>query len=392
MSTTPTERAEQRLDHFEMWPENTFWSFQLLRMMGKIPAGGGDFSEIILALRTVEVGDGEAWYEAFSRLGRKLDAEAERSVEQGNAASARDKLHRAVNYHQAAGFFMPASDARHAASIDARRASFLAAAPLTQPSYGPVEIPYENGTTLPGYLFPAAGPDMGEPRPAAVIFGGTDAVAEEMYFFLGKALSERGIHTLAMDGPGQGEALKRGIPGRHDWEIPAASAFDFLAERPEVDASRIAIVGQSLGGYLSARAAAYEPRFAACVIWGAIFDLPHVLGVELAGSAAGVHFSALWREILLLEPEADLMEALAPYTLHGVAQKIACPTLLMHGESDRITPFSQAEQTFRELTVEDRTFLRYPAWTSGCTHCQVDAALLAADDISDWLCDRMVRR
>lgn len=378
------------LDHFEFWPENTFWSFQFLRMMGKIPAGGGDFSEMILALRGVAPGDADAWFEAFSTLGERLDAEAQCSLDDRNPISARDKLFRATNYHQAAGFFLPDTDPRHSASIAARRASFRRAGPLVDPEYAAVEIPYETGQTLPGYLFPGAGPlpESGR-RPGAVIFGGTDAVAEEMYFFLGKALADRGVHTLAIDGPGQGEALRRGIAGRYDWEIPAAAAYEFLSQQDQVDPHRIAIVGQSLGGYLSARAAAFEPRFAACVIWGAIFDLPRVLGVELADTPAGEHFTKLWREILRLDPGEDLMEALAPYNLRGVAQKIAVPTLLMHGESDRITPFAEAEETFAELTVEDRTFLRYPAWSSGCTHCQVDAALKAADDISDWLCSRL---
>ena len=387
MSRDTSETTDEGLDHFELWPDNRFWSFQFLRMAGKIPTGGGDFAEIVLALRGVAPGDGEAWWKAFSDLATALDTQAQRSLDHGNPVSAVEKLHRATNYHQASGFFLPDSDPRHAAAIRARRASFLRAAPLTAPSYSAVEIPYENGTTLPGYLFPSA--PAGGSRPGAVIFGGTDAVAEEMYFFLGKALAARGITTLAMDGPGQGEALRRGIAGRHDWEVPAAAAFDHLAAQPGIDPGRVAIVGQSLGGYLSARAAAFDQRFAACVIWGAIYDLPRVLGTALAGSRAGAHFTALWREILRLDPGADLMAALAPYTLRGGAHKIACPTLLLHGASDRITPFSEAEETFGELTARDVTFLKYPAWTSGCTHCQIDAPIIAADDICGWLCDRL---
>jgi pimeloyl-ACP methyl ester carboxylesterase len=82
-----------------------------------------------------------------------------------------------------------------------------------------------------------------------------------------------GIHVLAIDGPGQGEALRlQGIPSRYDYEVPARAAYDYLAGRREVDAKRMAVMGFSLGGYYAPRAAAMEPRFAACVAWGGHWD------------------------------------------------------------------------------------------------------------------------
>jgi len=387
LQTKPDARPE--LGTFMFWPEDPFWSFQFIRLLGQIPVGGAEFSECYEVCKDLRAGDTEGWYGGFRNLALDLDAAAARSLERGNTVSARDSLFRATNYHRTSGFFLSNNDDRHAETVAARRHSFTQAAALSQPAIVPVEVPYLDGQTLPGYLFPAASTST-EPGPAAVIFGGTDAVAEEMYFFLGRALSQRGIHVLAFDGPGQGEALNRGILGRHDWEVPARAALDFISAQPNVDPGRVAIVGQSLGGYLAARAAAHERGFAACVIWGALFDLKAVVEAGLAAGDEGMeYFEELWQRILGVEEPVDLPMALEPYNLRGVAEKIACPTLIVHGGSDTITPLWGAQETYARLTTVDKQLIVYPPETPGCTHCQVDAVLKVNDDICDFVVERL---
>src|ERR1700692_3432114 len=76
-----------------------------------------------------------------------------------------------------------------------------------------------------------------------------------------------------MDTPGVGEPLGlRNIPSRPDYEVPTRAIVDYLETRPDVDSSRIGIMGISLGGYYAPRAAAFESRISACVAWGAIWD------------------------------------------------------------------------------------------------------------------------
>ncbi|NED69775.1 alpha/beta fold hydrolase, partial [Streptomyces sp. SID10244] len=83
-------------------------------------------------------------------------------------------------------------------------------------------------------------------------------------------LAARGIATLMVDTPGSGEALrKQGLTSQVNTEEWAAACIDFLEEDPAIDASRIGIVGWSLGGYYAPRAAAFEKRLALCVAWGA---------------------------------------------------------------------------------------------------------------------------
>jgi hypothetical protein len=44
-----------------------------------------------------------------------------------------------------------------------------------------------------------------------------------------------------------------------------------LETRPDVDPKRIGIIAISLGGRYAPRCASLEPRFAACIAWGAIW-------------------------------------------------------------------------------------------------------------------------
>ncbi len=63
-------------------------------------------------------------------------------------------------------------------------------------------------------------------------------------------------------------ACTSGRTGR-PWSPPAV---DFALALPEVDADRIVLVGMSLGGYPAARAAAFEHRVAACVLYDGVYD------------------------------------------------------------------------------------------------------------------------
>ena len=76
----------------------------------------------------------------------------------------------------------------------------------------------------------------------------------------------RGYNVLAFDGPGQQSMLfEHDIPFRPDWEKVITPVVDFLVQRPDVDADRLAIYGISQAGYWVPRAIAFEHRFAAAV-------------------------------------------------------------------------------------------------------------------------------
>jgi Dienelactone hydrolase family len=69
------------------------------------------------------------------------------------------------------------------------------------------------------------------------------------------------------------ETLVAPMPGSAlSWRISMAraviakAAFDYLADRPDVDSKHIGSLGWSMGGGLAVQLAIHEPRFAACVV------------------------------------------------------------------------------------------------------------------------------
>src|SRR6202023_1261593 len=133
-------------------------------------------------------------------------------------------------------------------------------------------IPYGD-TSLPAIYVHAEPVNGGGKGPAMVFFDGLD-VTKEIQYHKGVAdLAERGIACLIVDGPGNGESIRfRELYLRHDTEAYATPVYEWLAGRAGIDPRRIGVMAISLGGYYAPRAAAFEPRFACCIAWGAQWD------------------------------------------------------------------------------------------------------------------------
>ncbi len=92
---------------------------------------------------------------------------------------------------------------------------------------------------------------------------GLDSTKEELQA-TAEYLLARGMATLAIDGPGQGEA-EYDLPIEPAYEKVATAVVDYLASRADVDGGSVGLFGVSLGGYYAARAAAREKRLKAVV-------------------------------------------------------------------------------------------------------------------------------
>ena len=147
------------------------------------------------------------------------------------------------------------------------------AAMLKRPRIESVEVPYGDKSMPALFVHPAPEVAGDKPAPALVFFDGFDITKEIQYFKGVPDLVARGIACLIVDGPGNGESVRfRDLPLIAETEKYGTAAYDYLAGRKEVDPKRIGVMAISLGGYYAPRAASLEPRYAACIAWGAQWD------------------------------------------------------------------------------------------------------------------------
>lgn len=386
--TDTASTGERPLGAFEYFPDDLEWSTQMLRLCSYCYVRGADFSEVHAVARTLPVGDNAAWQTGFSELANQIEASARTSAAGGHDVTARDLFLRATIYHRISGQMADIAGETDVAPglLESVRCFREASARMT-PTFRSVEVPYE-GASLPGYLcIPDTSSD--EDVPMVIDFGGIDAWAEEQYFKIGSALVERGYGVLLLNGPGQGAAKQRGIYGRYDFETAAAAAVDYLQVQPGVDADRIALIGSSLGGYYAARAAAFEPRLKATVIWGAAigFD-PSLMNATGSGRAASRIRQV--ERFFGVEGVDALLEYGSKFQLGpAVMGQVSAPVLILHGASDMLAPVAHAQTVYDDIGHPDKTLLVYPPGTPGSAHCQLDALGVAQRDICDWLDDKV---
>lgn len=278
------------------------FSLQLLRTIGETYYKCSDIGECISTAYRIKEGDFESWYEGWLKTAKRIHQYAEDCKSKNHLTSAKEAYLRASNYYRVSGFLLiEPDDPRVLTTLELSKDCFRKATSLFTDLVESVQIPYE-GTTLPGYFYYAVGrketnrnSDHIEQQqlednkntnrynngnttkyPTLIVIGGFDSTLEELYASAAAAAVERGYNCLTFEGPGQGEVIyKKNLPFRYDWEKVVTPILDFVISNQNnlnVDPKRIALMGISMGGYLAARAAAFESRLSASILYNGVYD------------------------------------------------------------------------------------------------------------------------
>jgi dienelactone hydrolase len=390
------QREKKEPPYFLYFPGNYRWSAAMLSMLSSAPWGGSDIAEVHKIgrlLKHARIEDDDAWFDACVRVADGVANHAKRFEDAGFRFSAAPFYLRACKYYQMGERFRTPKDTR---ALDVYRKSvycFHRFASLTDARIDVVEVPYENAS-LPAYFVHAAGSNA-KRNPCVVHFDGLDITKELLYMRGVPDLVKRGISVLLVDGPGTGEAIRfRGYPLRHDYEVAGSACIDWLEKRSDIDASRIAVVANSLGGYYAPRCASMEPRFAACVAWGAIWDY-HATWKKRIDAAFNASMSVPGHHItwvLGVDTVEEALKKLAPFRLDGVVQKMRCPVLITHGEDDEQVPLADAQALYDACGSKDKTLRVFTAEEGGAQHCMRDYLSLGVAEMWNWLEEKLVQR
>ena len=376
---------------FEPFRSNYVWNLGVNLALG----AGAAIGEIDGVCRTLapaaERNDDaaqEEWFQAWSALAQRVHAQAQADDKQGNRYSAGRKLLRATVYYQNAERMAHPRDPRKAVAYRHMLECFKAGAAHREEPLEWVEVPYQ-GASLPALFVPAARRGR---APCMVHFDGLDVMKEWIYLTgVALELRRRGIATLIVDHPGVGEALRlRNLPSLPEMERPAAAALDYLTGREDVDVGRAGIMALSLGGYYAPRVAAFEPRMKCCVAWGAQWNWHERVVARLNPASTTQrsvsHFADHLQWVFGKPTLDETLAVIERFTLEGVADRIACPLLIVHGENDRQIPLADAQALYdAAVNSEKRELKVFRLADGGAEHCQADNGSLAIDYMSDWI-------
>jgi esterase FrsA len=204
--------------------------------------------------------DRDQWAHAWSEVGLSYEATGDERAKAGASGSALAELYTlAFEYCHIGRYPVPSTPGKQEAYRHSLRI-FRKAAKHFQPALEIVELPFE-GKTLLGYL--QIPPGLAKP-PVVMHWGGVDGWKENRQ--RASAFFHRaGIATLVIDMPGTGEnPVRYGDPAA---ERTYSAWLDHLAQRTDVDGSRVGVWGGSFGAYWAARLAFVEGKR----IKGAVF-------------------------------------------------------------------------------------------------------------------------
>ncbi len=301
----------------------------------RMVANGIDYNDFIRA--TARIDRWDQWCGVWSGIGEEHLALAEAALADGRARSAAQHYVTAsMAFHFGKFLFV---DYPHERRVASQRTitSYAQASALWPDPVELVRIPADEAVTVPAVL---RKPPHGARPPVVILIPGLDSVKEELHRY-GDDFLDRGMAVLAIDGPGQG-ALEDVVPMRPDYEVIVSRVVDFIQQRPDLNGSRIGVMGVSVGGYYAARAAAREPRIHATIESGGAYCLADDFDAvpELTRQAFTVRSGHT-------DPSAA-RTYLLQFTLEGLLSEVSRPLLIIHGGRDRLFPVDVAQRIAEE--------------------------------------------
>lgn len=404
--------------------EDPSFNFEALFALGGAGVNS-EVGEVITAVNQANAAEGgvsyQSFFDAMVAMGNATAGRAEAASAAGHRVTARERYLRAAQYYNQALFFVlgTAEPQREADVYETMAGMWAAAAPLHEPAWEKVAVPYGDSDLPAWFLAPSAPSGR---RPTVILNNGSDAQNVDMWAWGGQAALARGWNALIFEGPGQGEMLfVREVPFRPDWEAVVTPLVDYLVDREDVDQERIALIGWSLGGELVARAAAFEHRLAAVVTDPGSVDEYLAFPQELRDVAADgdrEHVNSIWKEAIVPgatpaqqfelkkrleiysaealhqaragEVPADwygLSRRIQEFQVRDLAREIEAPVLVVDYELEQFYP--QQPQELLGLLRSPAEVVRFTVEEGAQYHCAPMAPQYRNEVLFDWLEDRV---
>ena len=332
---------------------NAMWKTQgaaaVLRYVHHLPHGralplGLDLAELDRVIASVDSfyrGGHRDWPtqwfkagDAYLERGRKALANGHRQTAAQMLLSAAVCHHLAGYMHHDIGRLLPETRQSMLRAVEI----YWEAAPLFSPPSALAEIPFDDTTLRPFLRLP-----RGVERPPCVILiGGANSNMINMHAVSDYYL-DRGMATIGLDGPGQGEFRAR--TGRAlrvgEYDRALGAVADWVQRDGRLDGARIGIYGRATGSLLAIHAAAGDKRFKAVVAHPAAFNFANFFEQAFAHTLIShrLEMCSFLGARTLEEGTRLVREQL---TLEDVADRVDVPILSVCSADDETMPTTES--------------------------------------------------
>lgn len=328
--------------------------------------------------------------QAYVRAGERRQALAAEAEEAGHLVTARRHFHQAAICFSYAQYMIQRDHSERKLELHARsqdcyaKVREYAATPIEK-----IEIPFQDeepfsGDSLPGLLHLPPGEG---PFPCIVFLPGTDMWKELIPNAEDNIFAKRGIACLSLDGPGQGESLLRMLKVKVEtwnYERAVSAALDYLDSRPEIDASKLAVMGASTGSYWATRAAYYEAERDDRIRAVAGIHAQWETGFVTEFEHSQPNFKTNYMYMAGVDDEAEFDRQASLHQLDGLVADVRCPVLLVHGEFDEVCTPEQLEEIISQMSQPHELRIYESEY-----HPLGNVMLEAYEKAIDWVHDRL---
>jgi dienelactone hydrolase len=355
--TTENETAETLADRRKVEEGyalvNAMWKTQgaaaVLRYVHHLPHGralplGLDLAELDRVIASVDSfyrGGHRDWPTQWFKAGDQYFERGHGALANGRRQTAAQMLLSAAVCHHLAGYMhhdigrlLPETRQSMLRAVEI----YWEAAPLFSPPSALAEVPFDDTTLRPFLRLP-----RGVERPPCVILiGGANSNMINMHAVSDYYL-DRGMATIGLDGPGQGEFRAR--TGRalrvSEYDRALGAVADWVQRDGRLDGARIGIYGRATGSLLAIHAAAGDKRFRAVVAHPAAFNFANFFEQAFAHTLIShrLEMCSFLGARTLEEGTRLVREQL---TLEDVADRVDVPILSVCSADDETMPTTES--------------------------------------------------
>jgi dienelactone hydrolase len=352
------------------WSEWEDLSAEFERLLATAQEGGSTLSECRLTASRIDFADDDSWYREWKAIADTSHERGDAALGNGHVPTARSNWLRAINYYHAAACALDPAGTHHQVAIESMRECAAKYLRHGKPAGEVVLIPWSCGYPLEGYFLPA--PVTAKRAPAIICIGEPGQRKEAYLSKVARHANDRGMSLLAVDllGAGAGSRFEE-VVGRSGMETAIGHITDYLVERDDVDADRIAIVADGWGSSFVARGIAFDDRFAAAVCDGGIWD---------------IHERTLLRD-RIASRDGDVIPL---PIVSRVARNIKCPVLVCAGERGWLKA-ARVRELYDGLKRDGRDVALkiFTCEETAAAQGHADNPTLANEFIFDWLASRL---